>query len=105
MTRAIKSSVDKSLGETKFRLRPFSRGLFKRFQLLQSRQIISRAGWGALASLPGLAFAGPTGESVAAGAVDVLRPNANRTEINQTSQNAIVNWNTFSIDGNEFVLI
>ena len=105
MTRAIKSSVDKSLGETKFRLRPFSRGLLKRFQLLQSRQIISRAGWGALSSLPGLAFAGPTGESVAAGAVDVLRPNANRTEINQTSQNAIVNWNTFSIDGNEFVLI
>lgn len=91
--------------ETQFRLRPFSRGLLKCFNMLRSNCAVSAAGWGALASIPSVAFAGPSGESVAAGAVNVTRPQANRTEINQSSQNAIVNWNTFSIEGNEYVLI
>ena len=51
----------------KFRLRPFSRGLLCYFQRLHSIKSIKRAGWGALATVPGLAIAGPTGESVVAG--------------------------------------
>ncbi|MEM7467611.1 MAG: filamentous hemagglutinin N-terminal domain-containing protein [Pseudomonadota bacterium] len=90
---------------TAFRLRPFSRALLQRFWRLQSKRAFARAGWGALAAMPGLTMAGPTGESVVAGNVNVARPNANATQINQTSQNAIVNWSTFSIGGDEFVLI
>ena len=62
-------------------------------------------GLGALAAIPGAALAGPSGESVVAGAVSVQRPDANRTQINQVSQNAIVNWQSFSVAGNEHVLI
>ena len=101
MTRVKRTSYKPA----KFRLRPFSRALLRCFHRLQSRQLINRAGWGALATLPSLAVAGPGGESVVAGNVDVVRPDAASTQINQTSQNAIVNWSTFSIDGNEYVLI
>ena len=89
----------------KFRLRPFSRGLLRYFRRLHSSAAMKGAGWSALATVPGLALAGPAGESVVAGNVSVARPDLNSTQINQTSQNAIVNWNTFSIDGNEYVLI
>ena len=88
-----------------FRLRPVSRGLLRYLSRLGSRKALSRAGWGALATVPGLALAGPSGESVVAGSVNVARPDANTTQINQASQSAIVNWNTFSINGNEYVLI
>ena len=88
-----------------FRLRPFSRGLLRYLRRLYSRDVFNKAGWGAIAAVPGLALAGPNGESVVAGSVQIARPDASNTHINQTSQSAIVNWSTFSIDGDEFVLI
>ena len=88
-----------------FRLRPFSRALLRSWRRLQKAHLVRQAGWGAFAAVPGLALAGPTGEQIAAGNVNVARPNANATHINQSSQNAIVNWSTFSIGSDEFVLI
>lgn len=49
-----------------FRLRPIAEFL--------RMSVPSRLGWGALASIPGLAFAGPSGESVVAGGAAVSRP-------------------------------
>ncbi|WP_250507941.1 filamentous hemagglutinin N-terminal domain-containing protein [Caballeronia sp. GAFFF3] len=49
------------------------------------------------------AFALPVGEQVQAGSVTVNRPNATSMTITQGSQKGIVNWNGFSIAGNERV--
>ncbi|MFH1044770.1 MAG: filamentous hemagglutinin N-terminal domain-containing protein, partial [Pseudomonadota bacterium] len=50
-----------------------------------------------------LAFALPTGEQVAAGTASVSRPNAQTLQVNQASQKAILNWNSFSIGASEAV--
>ena len=60
-----------------FRLRPFSRALLRSWRRLQKAHLVRQAGWGAFAAVPGLALAGPTGEQIAAGNVNVARPNAN----------------------------
>ncbi|MCP5145518.1 MAG: filamentous hemagglutinin N-terminal domain-containing protein [Gammaproteobacteria bacterium] len=64
----------------------------------------TRIGWGALASLPGLVLAGPSGEQLVAGNASVVRPDAFTTQVNQQSQSAVMNWQTFSVDGNEYVI-
>ena len=61
------------------------------------------ASWASLALLPGAAFAGPQGEQVAAGIVNVTRPNAQTTRVQQGSDKAIVNWHSFSVGGQEYV--
>ena len=43
------------------------------------------ASWASLALLPGAALAGPQGEQVAAGIVNVTRPNAQTTRVQQGS--------------------
>ncbi len=58
---------------------------------------------GTLATLPGLVFAGPTGEQIAAGNVAVARPDAAQTVITQGTQDAIVNWQSFSVGSQEYV--
>jgi filamentous hemagglutinin family protein len=55
-----------------------------------------------LVAAPG-AFALPVGENVVAGSVAVNRPNPHAMTITQGSQKGIVNWNGFSIQGNERV--
>jgi filamentous hemagglutinin family protein len=47
----------------------------------------------------------PTGEQPVAGQVNINTPNAGQMQINQTSQQAIVNWQSFSIAPNESVNI
>ena len=42
-------------------------------------------------------LANPMGGEVAAGAVTITRPSANHLQINQTSQTAIINWQSFNI--------
>ena len=61
------------------------------------------ASWASLALLPGAALAGPQGEQVAAGIVNVTRPNAQTTRVQQGSEKAIVNWHSFSVGGQEYV--
>ena len=60
-------------------------------------------GWTTLALLPGLALAGPSGEQVQQGAVTVARPDGATTTVTQGSTNAVVNWHSFSVDGQEYV--
>lgn len=55
-----------------------------------------------LVAAPG-AFALPVGEQVQAGNVAINRPSATAMTITQGSQKGIVNWNGFSIQGNERV--
>ncbi len=57
--------------------------------------------WSALA--PGIALAGPAGESVVAGSAAISRPDANTTNIVQSSQSAIIDWRRFSVGAHEFV--
>jgi filamentous hemagglutinin family protein len=68
------------------------------------RSTASRVGWGALASIPGLALAGPSGENMVGGSAAISRPNATHTQVDQSSQNAIVNWGSFSVDSDEYVI-
>jgi filamentous hemagglutinin family protein len=50
-------------------------------------------------------FANPTGAQVVAGGVTVNSPTASQMNITQSTPNAIVNWNTFSIGAGEAVNI
>lgn len=54
---------------------------------------------------PVLAQTLPTGPSVAAGAVSIATPSGTSVIINQTSRNAVVNWNSFSIGAGNSVAI
>ena len=51
----------------------------------------------------GAAFAGPEGGVVAAGNGNISTPNATTTNINQSSQNLIVNWESYNVNANEVV--
>ncbi|HIF52249.1 MAG TPA: filamentous hemagglutinin N-terminal domain-containing protein, partial [Thiotrichaceae bacterium] len=51
----------------------------------------------------GAAFAGPEGGVVAAGDGNISTPNVTTTNINQASQNLIVNWESFNVNINEAV--
>lgn len=53
---------------------------------------------------PGLALAGPSGEIVVGGEADIVRPDATRTVINQFTDRAAINWQTFSVDADEYVI-
>jgi filamentous hemagglutinin family protein len=46
---------------------------------------------------------GPTGGTVAAGSATISNPNANTTNINQTSEKVIINWQNFSIPSDSAV--
>lgn len=50
-------------------------------------------------------LANPTGAQVVAGSVNVNSPTAGQMNITQGTQNAIVNWNTFSIGAGESVTV
>ena len=52
---------------------------------------------------PGLLLAGPTGEQVVSGNVSISRPDDTTTQINQSSQRGIINWQQFNIGNNEYV--
>lgn len=53
---------------------------------------------------PGIALAAPAGEEVVRGSAAIERPDANGTVINQLSDRAVVNWQSFSVGGQEYVL-
>ena len=53
--------------------------------------------------LPGLVFAGPSGETVTAGQITVSRPDPGGTVISQVSDSAIIEWQSFSIGSEEYV--
>ena len=59
------------------------------------------AGLGALSPL--MALANPTGGQVVGGIATIAAPNPNTTKITQTSQNAVINWQSFSVGANEYV--
>jgi len=58
-----------------------------------------------LAMYTSVSFALPTGNELVAGQASVTTPSAGHLQINQTSQNAIINWQGFSIDAHESVNI
>src|SRR5579863_5351532 len=58
-------------------------------------------GLGALA--PVMALANPTGGNVVGGHATITAPNANSTVIDQTTQRAIINWQSFNIGGGQLV--
>jgi len=54
-------------------------------------------------SIPGIVSAAPLGEVVVDGQATIARPDTQTTVVEQSSQNSIINWNSFSIDKQEFV--
>ena len=55
----------------------------------------------ALTLAPTLAQANPQGGQVVAGSASISRPNATSVAVTQTSQKAVINWNSFSIGTSE----
>ncbi|HEX7046014.1 MAG TPA: filamentous hemagglutinin N-terminal domain-containing protein [Gammaproteobacteria bacterium] len=53
---------------------------------------------------PGIALAGPIGEDVIRGHADVTRPDANNTIIKQYTDKAVINWQSFNVDADEYVI-
>ena len=49
------------------------------------------------------AWAGPTGGQVVAGQARITTPTAQSTVVNQATQKAVINWQSFGIAGNESV--
>lgn len=78
---------------------------FARKRLAQHIGAVLRSGlpWSALAALPGIALAGPTGGVVVGGSATIHTPDAVTTRIDQQSARAAINWQRFSIAGNEYV--
>ncbi|HEX7030905.1 MAG TPA: filamentous hemagglutinin N-terminal domain-containing protein, partial [Gammaproteobacteria bacterium] len=68
------------------------------------RALLSRSPAMAMLGIPGLALAGPTGEDVIRGQADVARPDANNTIIKQYTDRAVINWQTFNVDADEYVI-
>ena len=76
-----------------------------------SALLVNRALLGGIAGIAALqvfswtspAFALPSGGIVAAGTAIISQPNARTLQINQSTQKAILNWQGFSIGGNETV--
>ncbi|HEX6929637.1 MAG TPA: filamentous hemagglutinin N-terminal domain-containing protein, partial [Gammaproteobacteria bacterium] len=58
----------------------------------------------AMLGMSGFAIAGPTGEDVVGGDADIIRPDAVRTVINQLTDRAAINWQTFNVDADEYVI-
>ena len=56
-----------------------------------------------LLGLPAAALAGPEGGVVAAGTGTIARPDAQTTNIHQSSQHLILNWDSYNIRANETV--
>jgi len=52
-------------------------------------------------SLASLALAGPEGGNVVAGSATISAPTATQTQINQSTDKAIINWNSFNVGSNE----
>jgi filamentous hemagglutinin family protein len=65
--------------------------------------LASRGAWGAVVAAPGLVLAGPSGEQIVSGTVTVERPDAATTHVAQGSHKAIIDWQSFSIAGHEYV--
>jgi len=73
--------------------------------LLPRRLDVRTLAGATLAALaPGLALAGPHGESVVAGAATVGRPDLLTTVVTQTSAAAVINWQQFNVGADEFVV-
>ena len=53
---------------------------------------------------PSLALAGPTGGEVVDGTADISTPDGSTTQIDQATASAIINWQTFSVGADEFVI-
>jgi filamentous hemagglutinin family protein len=51
--------------------------------------------------LASLAVAGPEGGNVVAGAATISNPSATQTQIDQSTDKAIINWNSFDVGANE----
>lgn len=68
--------------------------------------VLSRHRLWSLAALavPGFALAGPTGGEVVAGDATISTPGSNTTQIDQTTQGAVINWQQFSVGSAEYVV-
>ena len=54
-----------------------------------------------IGGMTGLSYANPTGGTVVGGAATISQPSSTVTNVTQTSQRAIINWNSFSINAGE----
>ncbi len=67
--------------------------------ILRPKQVLSLLA----ASVPGLVIAGPQGGQVVGGSAVISSPDAHHTHIHQSSQRAALNWQSFSLDSNDYV--
>ncbi|MBI2383328.1 MAG: filamentous hemagglutinin N-terminal domain-containing protein [Gammaproteobacteria bacterium] len=60
--------------------------------------------WAAPFLAPGLAAANPTGADVVSGSIDLSTPDASTLRIDQGSHSAAIDWQSFSIQSDEYVI-
>ncbi|NDB96365.1 MAG: filamentous hemagglutinin N-terminal domain-containing protein, partial [Verrucomicrobia bacterium] len=75
----------------------FSRGRTIRFWI----QILLLLGLVRIALVPSALYANPAGEQVVGGAATFNRPDAATLIVNQNTDRAVINWNSFSIANGE----
>lgn len=78
--------------------------VFQRQPSLVSRLRNGAAAGALLATLPLTAVAGPLSGTVAAGTADITSPSATQTLVTQTTQRAVINWNSFDLAQGESIV-
>ncbi len=69
---------------------------------VKAKGLVGSAVMGLLVS-SSLALANPEGGQVSAGTATISSPDANTVQVNQTSDKAVINWNSFNVDSNQAV--
>ena len=82
----------------KFQIRPIMKALIKKFLNLTLIAFLSLTSTNSYVFAQNIdQFALPTGGQVVSGNIDINQPSVGRLDVNQTTQQGIVNWNTFNV--------
>src|SRR5579863_6271043 len=103
MARRMKTGAVRPKGRVPVAVRFEDPGALRHWPRFRQRCLASTAlsGLVLIGGMTGLSYANPTGGTVVGGAATISQPSSTVTDVTQTSQRAIINWNSFSINAGE----
>lgn len=104
VTAAAKSAISKLRQRIKPLVIWLSRKMRLTFNPRPERRLARITAMLLMPWVPSLALAAPTGGQVVSGQATIVQPNASTTQINQTTNKAILDWQKFSIARGETVI-
>lgn len=108
VTQTVTAAAKSAISKLKQRIKPvviwLSRKLRLTFNPRPERRLARLTAMLLMPWVPSLALAAPTGGQVVSGQATIVQPNASTTQINQTSNKAILDWQKFSIARGESVI-